>query len=776
LNENGLFEFDNIKIITKFWRIANDLRGDMTIHDYEDYFMGLIFYKIISDKAMSVLEEYLQNKSLENNINDITIQKELQNEQRSKLGYHIEREYLFNTIVESNFLNGYINRNELEHVLNSISRNFGNYHHKIFEGVTTNLNRYSLSDRLVYDQLQFIDSFFNEMISIMNYDYALLFNSLIEIIPRKSFKNGNRIITPKGVADLLAKLVSIEKTRIRKLYDPTCGAGSLLQSVVNETCVEEIYGQELNINNYNMAIMKMITNGKSSLEYNLELGDVLYNPMHLGMKFDCIVAHPPSGKKWNNINLYDDARFNYIKPAPKSSADLAYVQHMIYHLKEFGITAIILPTGVLFRSNAERGIRKHLVDNDYLDAVIRLPSNILYETGIQTCILIFKKNRSNKSVIIIDASSDFKKVSNKNILTNETISKIVDVYKRRSELKSYSAIVTKQDIEKHDYNLSIHKYIDIFEMDMLMKNYNFKKFRLGAISQISQYNKAIENEKCLFLRIINPKVINSSEVKSKVNYLSIVPDSSIICVEYLEYFFATPISETLFKSISTDTNRISIKELKDLEIPIPEYDVQLAIVKSQNQIDETINELRNYSDSLANNPNKVNDLTYKLIELRNAIRTNNRIDHIKREIARGESIYLEFKRDFSNSEEKIIRTIYSFLNTEGGRIYVGVEDDGTICGLKQHEIFTNDDDLILKFTNKFRDKIPQYLGSVDVEAVDIDDKKILVVVCKKSQFPAIRKKVDKTMFYIRKNRSSQQLQDIEEIIKYVYKNFDYRVK
>jgi hypothetical protein len=306
-----------------------------------------------------------------------------------------------------------------------------------------------------------------------------------------------------------------------------------------------------------------------------------------------------------------------------------------------------------------------------------------------------------------------------------------------------------------------------------MKNYNFKKFRLGEISQISKHNKAIENEKCLFLRSVNPKVIRSSEMKYKANYISIEPDLNIICIEYLKYFFSTPISDTLFKSISTDTNRISIKELKDIEIPIPEYDIQLAIVKSQNQIDETINELRDYSDSVGNNPNKVNDLTYKLIELRNAIRTNNREDHIKREIARGESIYLEFKRDFSNSEEKIIRTIYSFLNTEGGRIYLGVEDDGTICGLKQHETFTDDDDLILKFTNKFRDRIPQYLGNVDVEAVDIDNKKILVVVCKKSESPVIRRKSDKTMFYIRKNRSSQQLQDIEEIIKYVYRNFNY---
>ncbi len=234
------------------------------------------------------------------------------------------------------------------------------------------------------------------------------------------------------------------------------------------------------------------------------------------------------------------------------------------------------------------------------------------------------------------------------------------------------------------------------------------------------------------------------------------------------------ISQTLFNSITNGVgvNRISIEELKDLEIPIPEVTLQRQIVKSQKQITDTINELKTYRDTLVNNPKQVNDLNYKLEELKNAIQVNNRIDRIRNEISRGETLQVEFKRDFSSCEEKIIKTIYAFLNTEGGKIYIGVDNDGTICGLDGNESFENVDELVLKFTNKFRDKVPEFLAHSHVEPVSIDNKSILKLHCSRSTVPVFRKVNGKSKFYVRKYGSSEWIEDVEEVKKFVQLNFD----
>lgn len=760
---------DDKKLISRIWKLADQFRGEMPFYDFRDYFLGLVFYKIISDQVTRLSNSYLTSiydKDTEVIIDNEKFEKELENYQLFKLGYSIERKHLFGSLIESRYWDDYSLEFQIKENLNVISKNLGYGGIDIFKGVISNLNKYQMN-RNTYALINTIEEIFTYIEQNERINYGDIFIRLIEEVAVKSAKIGSGIITPVSVSRLIAKLLNANVKSIKQLYDPTYGCGSLILSVCNQIPVDMIFGQEINLSNFNLARMNLIIRGVHKSKWNIGFGDSLLNPQYIDVKFDAIVCHPPFNMKWNN------QRWLYTPIPPKNTADMAFVQHMLYHLDKKGTMIVVLPHGALFRGNVENLIRAQFIDNKYLDAIIGLPTNLFYETNIPTCILIFKKARTCNDILFIDASMNFKKSGFKNILSDEDIDKIIDVYNHRCELDGYSAKVSKECIMEKDYNLSIHKYIDIFNIKTLIKNYNFNKFSLYDISKIERYKDNVDGN-FLLLRPNNPKVININDenFNKSLNYISITPDEKIVSVEYLEYFFDTHISQSLFKSISSSiTQHISINELKELKIPIPDIEIQKQILQSQNQISDTIKELKDYRDGLVNNPNKVNDLSYKLKELRVAIKTNTRRDHIKREIERGESIYVEFKRDFSKSAEKIIRTIYSFLNTQGGIIYVGVEDDGSICGLYDHEKFKNDDELVLKFTNKFRDKIPQYLGNVDVEAVNVDSKKILVVKCKKSETPAIRRNEGKTFFYIRKNKSTQVLDDIEEIIKYVKKNF-----
>ena len=265
----------------------------------------------------------------------------------------------------------------------------------------------------------------------------------------------------------MAKIVTLGKTRIKDVYDPTCGSGSLLLRVARECKVSNFYGQELNQTTYNLARMNMILHGVRYDSFDIRQGDTLEYPQHRNMKFEAIVANPPFSAKWSADSTFlDDERFSaYGRLAPKSKADYAFVQHMIHHLDENGTMGIVLPHGVLFRGSAEETIRKYLVDEkNYLDAVIGLPANIFYGTPIPTCILIFKKCREEgEDVLFIDASKGFEKVKSQNKLRDGDIEKIVNTYANRDEIDKYSHRATMEEIKENDFNLNIPRYVDIFE-------------------------------------------------------------------------------------------------------------------------------------------------------------------------------------------------------------------------------------------------------------------------------------------------------------------------
>jgi type I restriction enzyme M protein len=266
---------------------------------------------------------------------------------------------------------------------------------------------------------------------------------------------------------VLAKIVTTGKSKLKSAYDATCGSGSLLLRVAKEVKnVGNFYGQELNRTTYNLCRMNMILHGVHYRKFDIKQEDTLEHPQHLGMTFEAIVANPPFSAQWSANPLFtsDDRFSQYGKLAPGSKADFAFVQHMVHHLAENGTMAIVLPHGALFRSGAEQHIRRYLIeDRNYLDAVIGLPSNIFYGTGIPTCIMVFKKCREQpEDVLFIDASAYFEKAKNQSVLRGSDIKKIIDTYRNRTEEEKYSRKILLKEIAENDYNLNISRYVDTF--------------------------------------------------------------------------------------------------------------------------------------------------------------------------------------------------------------------------------------------------------------------------------------------------------------------------
>ncbi len=267
---------------------------------------------------------------------------------------------------------------------------------------------------------------------------------------------------------MLARLVTTGKQRLRSVYDPTCGSGSLLLRVRREVDdVAYFYGQELNRTTYNLARMNMIMHGVKYDRFDIRHEDTLERPQHPEERFEAIVANPPFSAKWSASDLFNgDDRFSpYGRLAPRSKADFAFVQHMVHQLAENGQMAVVLPHGALFRGGAEAHIRKFLIaERNYLDAVIGLPANIFYGTSIPTCILVFKKCREQPDdLLFIDASAHFEKAKNQNVLLPAHIDKIVTTYRDRVTTEKYSYVAPLAEVAENDYNLNIPRYVDTFE-------------------------------------------------------------------------------------------------------------------------------------------------------------------------------------------------------------------------------------------------------------------------------------------------------------------------
>jgi len=472
----------------QLWNIANTLRGKMDADEFRDYILGFIFYKYLSEKIQFTANKILLDSGENVDYNDVDentdegkeIVEAIYEEVVEDLGYFLKPSELFSNIAKkghhkqegkSNFILA-----ELSKILSNIEQStLGTNSEDDFEHLFEDLDltssklgktedeKNTLISKVLYhlDDIDFNLSDTNADVLGDAYEY------LIAQFASGAGKKAGEFYTPQQVSTILARIVTSRKSQLKSVYDPTCGSGSLLLRVAREAKVSDFYGQEMNRTTYNLARMNMILHGVNYSNFDIRQEDTLEKPQHLDKTFDAIVANPPFSAKWsaNELHLLDERFSQYGKLAPSSKADFAFIQHMIYHLDENGIMAVVMPHGVLFRGAAELVIRKYLIkEKNYLDAVIGLPSNIFFGTSIPTCILVFKKCReADEDILFVDASKEFEKQKNQNVLLNAHINKIVETYQNRTVIEKFSHKATLKEVADNDYNLNIPRYVDTFE-------------------------------------------------------------------------------------------------------------------------------------------------------------------------------------------------------------------------------------------------------------------------------------------------------------------------
>ena len=468
---------------------ADALRSKMDANEYKNYLLGIVFFKYLSDKLLYHVGEVLQNnpdlpldqaqKLYENQYQDLDLQDEL----KYSLSFSLEPKHTFTYIL--NEINGEARDekgiktfqiSDLADAFNDIESTSSD-----FEGLFQDVQLYS--PRLGANAQKQADTIANVIKAIGNLEIVHApgdvlgdaYEYLIGQFASETGKKAGEFYTPQKVSELLTKLTLVDKKYPNGMtvYDPAMGSGSLLLNF--RKYIEDVggkedeviyYGQEINMSTFNLAKMNMILHGVDASNQHLRNGDTLdedWPPISQTM-FDSVVMNPPYSLHWSaNKGFLQDPRFSpYGVLAPKSKADYAFLLHGFYHLKNTGTMAIVLPHGVLFRGAAECKIRKKLLENGSIDAVIGLPANLFYNTSIPTVILVLKKNKENRDVMFIDASKGFEKKKNQNELREEDIQKILDTYEKREDVERYAHLAKYDEIGENDFNLNIPRYVDTF--------------------------------------------------------------------------------------------------------------------------------------------------------------------------------------------------------------------------------------------------------------------------------------------------------------------------
>lgn len=487
------------------WGIANSLRGAMMADDFRDYMLSFLFLKYLSDNYVEFAKkelgtDYPDIKNIVKeeaeivksplqiwyaaNPKDIDL---FEAQMRKKIHYVIKPKYLWDNIAE----NARTQSNELLKILEEgfkyiEEQSFETSFKGLFSEINLNSEKLGKNYAERNALLAKVINKIKEGVSKLDTTTDTLgdaYEYLIGQFAANSGQKAGEFYTPQGISSILSKIVTLDcqdpksgkKKKISKVLDFTCGSGSLLLNVRHEmgaNGIGKIYGQEKNITTYNLARMNMLLHGVKDTEFEIHHGDTLVNDWSIlnnmnpskKMEFDAIVANPPFSYRWEpKEETAKDFRFSRYGLAPKSAADFAFLLHGFHYLSGDGTMAIILPHGVLFRGGKEETIRKKLLSDDNIDAVIGLPANLFYSTGIPVCILVLKKCRRTDDILFINASSEehYKKGKRQNSLRPEDINKIVKTYQFRIEENRYARKVYMREIKDNGYNLNISRYVNL---------------------------------------------------------------------------------------------------------------------------------------------------------------------------------------------------------------------------------------------------------------------------------------------------------------------------
>lgn len=487
MSDSNKYQAQANELSQKLWAIANDLRGQMDASEFKNYILGVIFYRYLSERTEMYMAEILkeEGKTYEEAFADDVYKPIVEKWSLSKLGYVIKPENLFRNLIRkiTKFENDAdkFSVEDLEKAISDLEGStMGHESNKAFDGLFDDMRlQDSRLGATVSDRTEMISKV---MIRVNDIDFDLqdsqfdvlgtAYMILIGLFASDAGKKGGEFFTPAGPSKLCAMLATVGIDEAKTVGDCTCGSASMLLEVQKHLSTHKVghfYGQELNATTYNLSRMNMIMHGVDWQNFDIYKGDTLKDDKYGDIKLTVQVCNPPYSLKWSADKKFEeDPRYSGAgKLAPKGQADLAFVEHMIYHMdEEDGRIAVLLPHGVLFRGGAEEMIRKYIIDSlNRLDAVIGLAPNLFHGTSIPVCVLVFKSKRNGNSgnILFIDASKEFKASKNQNILEQEHIDKIIEAYKNRQDIEKFAHVANMGEIKENGYNLNIPRYIDTFE-------------------------------------------------------------------------------------------------------------------------------------------------------------------------------------------------------------------------------------------------------------------------------------------------------------------------
>ena len=476
-------EQEREEIHRSVWAIADELRGAIDGWDFKNYVLGAMFYRYISEN----LTAYINKGEIEagnENFEYAMLSDEEAEEAREGLiqekGFFILPSELFVNVHKKAPKDANLNET-LEKVFRHIEESsngsvFEDRFRGLFDDFDVNSNKLGSTiakrnERLV----KILDGIADMNLgSIENHDVDAIgdaYEYLMSMYASNAGKSGGEFFTPAEVSELLTKIGTVGKKKVNKVYDPACGSGSLLLKAIKILGKDGVkigfFGQEINVTTYNLCRINMFLHDLTPDKFDIACDDTLTNPYpnHWDAEpFELIVSNPPYSIKWagdSNPLLINDPRFSPAGVlAPKSKADMAFIMHCLAWLAPNGTAAIVCFPGIMYRGGSEQKIRKYLVDNNFIDCIIQLPSNLFFGTSIATCIMVMKRGKADNKILFVDASNEFVKVTNNNKLSFQNIENIVDAFKARVDKEYFCKLISYDDIKEQNYNLSVSTYVE----------------------------------------------------------------------------------------------------------------------------------------------------------------------------------------------------------------------------------------------------------------------------------------------------------------------------
>ncbi len=479
-NINTSKEQERAELHRAIWQIANDLRGSVDGWDFKQYVLGMLFYRFISENLTNYINEDERRNGTKNfdyaNLSDKEAELGRADTVKEK-GFYILPSELF-----ANVCKNARNDANLNETLASIFRNIENSAKGteseqdlkgLFDDLDVNSNKLgstveNRNKRLTKLMEAIAGLGLGEYTDNTIDAFGDAYEYLMTMYASTAGKSGGEFFTPQEVSELLAEITTVGKKEVNKVYDPACGSGSLLLKFAKvlgkENVRQGFFGQEISLTIYNLCRINMFLHDINYNNFDIAHGDTLLDPAHWDDEpFDAIVSNPPYSINWegdSNPLLINDPRFSPAGVlAPKSKADLAFTMHILSWLSTSGTAAIVEFPGVLYRGGAEQKIRKYLIDNNYIDAVIQLPPDLFFGTTIATCIIVLKKSKKDNKTLFIDASAEFVRGGNKNKLSETNRKKILEAFAERNDKDYFAKLVDNKTLEENDYNIAVSSYV-----------------------------------------------------------------------------------------------------------------------------------------------------------------------------------------------------------------------------------------------------------------------------------------------------------------------------